>query len=152
MFGEEKDTLKPSDIAELTGRLPGVTEELEFRGMEPSTGRFQKGNKFGRPKGSRGKLTQLMLDRVAESQLSPDEVLIEIYQDPSNAPDLRFKAAAKVADLVYPRAASVEVKIEEDNGLTEEALNENLRDFLVAALGADILPPEGTVEVDDTTD
>ena len=152
MFGEEKDTLKPSDIAELTGRLPGVTEELEFRGMEPSTGRFQKGNKFGRPKGSRGKLTQLMLDRVAESQLSPDEVLIEIYQDPSIAPDLRFKAAAKVADLVYPRAASVEVKIEEDNGLTEEALNENLRDFLVAALGADILPPEGTVEADDTTD
>lgn len=152
MFGEEKDTLKPSDIAELTGRLPGVTEELESRGMEPSTGRFQKGNKFGRPKGSRGKLTQLMLDRVAESQLSPDEVLIEIYQDPSIAPDLRFKAAAKVADLVYPRAASVEVKIEEDNGLTEEALNENLRDFLVAALGADILPPEGTVEADDTTD
>lgn len=152
MFGEEKDALKPSAVAELTGRLPGVTDELESRGMEPSTGRFQKGNKFGRPKGSRGKLTQLMLDRVAESQLSPDEVLIEIYQDPSIAPDLRYKAAAKVADLVYPRAASVEVKIEEDNGITEETINAQLRDFLSVALGSDILPPEGTVEEDDATD
>lgn len=99
MFGDEKEILKPSEVAEITGRLPGVTDELEARGMEPSTGRFQKGNKFGRPKGSRGKLTQMMLDRVADSQMHPDEVLIEIYQDPSIAPDLRFKAAAKVADL-----------------------------------------------------
>lgn len=149
MFGDEKEFLKPSEVAELTGRLPGVTDELEARGMEPSTGRFQKGNKFGRPKGSRGKLTQMMLDRVADSQMHPDEVLIEIYQDPSIAPDLRFKAAAKVADLVYPRAASVEVKIEEDNGITEESINAQLRDFLKVTLGADVLPPEGTVEEDD---
>lgn len=133
-------------------RLPGVTDELESRGMNPNTGRFQKGNKFGRPKGSRGQLTQLMLDRVANTQMHPDEVLIEIYQDPTIAPDLRFKAAAKVADLVYPKAASVEVKIEEDNGISEETLNEQLKDFLVAALGKDILPPEGTVEEDDTAD
>lgn len=133
-------------------RLPGVTDELESRGMNPNTGRFQKGNKFGRPKESRGQLTQLMLDRVANTQMHPDEVLIEIYQDPTIAPDLRFKAAAKVADLVYPKAASVEVKIEEDNGISEETLNEQLKDFLVAALGKDILPPEGTVEEDDTAD
>ena len=149
MFGDEKEILKPSEVAEITGRLPGVTDELEARGMEPSTGRFQKGNKFGRPKGSRGKLTQMMLDRVADSQMHPDEVLIEIYQDPSIAPDLRFKAAAKVADLVYPRAASVEVKIKEDNGITEESINAQLRDFLKASLGTDVLPPEGTVEEDD---
>ena len=91
----------------------------------------------------------MMLDRVADSQMHPDEVLIEIYQDPSIAPDLRFKAAAKVADLVYPRAASVEVKIEEDNGITEESINAQLRDFLKVTLGTDVLPPEGTVEEDD---
>lgn len=135
MFGEE--------------RLPGVTDELESRGMNPNTGRFQKGNKFGRPKGSRGKLTQMMLDRVADSQMHPDEVLIEIYQDPTIAPDLRFKAAAKVADLVYPRAASVEVKIEEDNGLTEESINAQIKNFLISSLGVDVLPPEGSVEEDD---
>lgn len=123
-------------------RLPGVTEELESRGMNPSSGRFEKGNKFGRPKGSRGKLTQLMLDRVSEAGMSPDEVLIDLYQDPSISPDLRFKAAAKVAELVYPRAASVEVKVEEVNANNEEAINNQLRDFLSAHLGKDVLPPE----------
>lgn len=141
MFGE-KGELTPAQVAEVTGRLPGVTDELESRGMEPSTGKFQKGNKFGRPKGSRGKLTQLMLDRVAASHLSPDEVLIQIYEDPNIPPDLRFKAASKVADLVYPKAASVEVKIEEENVINEESLNAQIKDFLTGALGIDVMPPE----------
>lgn len=141
MFGE-KGELTPAQVAEITGRLPGVTEELESKGMEPSTGKFTKGNKFGRPRGSRGKLTQLMLDRVAASHLSPDEVLIQIYEDPNIPPDLRFKAASKVADLVYPKAASVEVKIEEENVINEESLNAQIRDFLTGALKVDVLPPE----------
>ena len=29
-------------------RLEGVTDEYEARGMSPSTGRFQKGNGFGK--------------------------------------------------------------------------------------------------------
>lgn len=136
MFGEE--------------RLPGVTEQLESRGMNPNTGRFQKGNKFGRPKGSRGKLTQMMLDRVAEAGLSPDEVLIDIYCDPNIPPDLRFKAASKVADLVYPKAASVEVKIEDANAVNEDAINDQIKDFLAGALGVDVLPPEGSAEEDET--
>lgn len=135
MFGEE--------------RLPGVTDELESRGMNPSTGRFQKGNKFGRPRGSRGKLTQLMLDRVAEAQISPDEVMIDIYCDPTVDPELRFKAAAKVADLVYPKAASVEVKIEDTSATSEEAINAQIKDFLAGALGVDVTPPEGSVEAED---
>ena len=145
MFGDEKE-LTPSQVAELTGRLPGVTGELEDRGMSPNTGRFQKGNKFGRPKGSRGKLTQLMLDRVAASHLSPDEVLIQIYEDPNIPPDLRFKAASKVADLVYPKAASVEIKIEDENVVNEDSLNAQIKDFLKEALGKDIMPPEENSE------
>ena len=141
MFGENGE-LTPAQVAEITGRLPGVTEELEGRGMNPSNGKFQKGNKFGRPKGSRGKLTQLMMDRVAASHLSPDEVLIQIYEDPNIPPDLRFKAASKVADLVYPKAASVEVKIEEENVINEESLNAQIKDFLTGALGIDVMPPE----------
>lgn len=147
MFGE-KGELTPAQVAEVTGRLPGVTDELESRGMEPSTGKFQKGNKFGRPKGSRGKLTQLMLDRVAASHLSPDEVLIQIYEDPNIPPDLRFKAASKVADLVYPKAASVEVKIEEENVINEESLNAQIRDFLTGALKVDVLPPEDSEDAE----
>ncbi len=147
MFGE-KGELTPAQVAEVTGRLPGVTDELENRGMEPSTGKFQKGNKFGRPKGSRGKLTQLMLDRVASSHLSPDEVLIQIYEDPNIPPDLRFKAASKVADLVYPKAASVEIKIEEENVINEDSLNAQIKDFLAGALGADVLPPEDSEDAE----
>lgn len=147
MFGE-KGELTPAQVAEITGRLPGVTEELESKGMEPSTGKFTKGNKFGRPRGSRGKLTQLMLDRVAASHLSPDEVLIQIYEDPSIPPDLRFKAASKVADLVYPKAASVEVKIEEENVINEESLNAQIRDFLTGALKVDVLPPEDSEDAE----
>ncbi|EFV9058526.1 hypothetical protein GE321_00840 [Shigella sonnei] len=147
MFGE-KGELTPAQVAEITGRLPGVTEELESKGMEPSTGKFTKGNKFGRPRGSRGKLTQLMLDRVAASHLSPDEVLIQIYEDPNIPPDLRFKAASKVADLVYPKAASVEVKIEEENVINEESLNAQIRDFLTGALKVDVLPPEDSEDAE----
>lgn len=147
MFGE-KGELTPAQVAEVTGRLPGVTDELENRGMEPSTGKFQKGNKFGRPKGSRGKLTQLMLDRVASSHLSPDEVLIQIYEDPNIPPDLRFKAASKVADLVYPKAASVEIKIEDENVINEDSLNAQIKDFLAGALGTDVLPPEDSEDAE----
>lgn len=151
MFGDEKE-LTPAQVAEITGRLPGVTDELETRGMSPNTGRFQKGNKFGRPKGSRGKLTQLMLDRVASSHLSPDEVLIQIYEDPNIPPDLRFKAASKVADLVYPKAASVEVKIEEENVINEDTLNLQIKDFLTNALGMNVLPPEEVADEEDEED
>ena len=34
MFGDEKEILKPSEVAEITGRLPGVTDELEARGFQ----------------------------------------------------------------------------------------------------------------------
>ena len=147
MFGE-KGELTPLQVAEITGRLPGVTEELESKGMNPSSGKFQKGNKFGRPKGSRGKLTQLMLDRVASSHLSPDEVLIQIYEDPNIPPDLRFKAASKVADLVYPKAASVEIKMEDENAINEETLNAQIKDFLTGALGIDVMPPEDSEDAE----
>ena len=69
-------------------------------------------------------------------------MLIQIYEDPNIPPDLRFKAASKVADLVYPKAASVEVKIEEENVINEESLNAQIKDFLTGALGIDVMPPE----------
>lgn len=133
-------------------RLEGVTDEYEDRGMSPTTGRFQKGNKFGRPKGKRNAMTQAMLDRVAQAGLSPDEVLIDIYQDPTIPPDLRFKAASKIADLVYPKAASIEVKMDDHEAMTEEQMENKIRDFLSIELGNDVLPPTEDDEDDSTED
>lgn len=130
-------------------RLAGVTDEYEHKGMNPQSGKFEKGNKFGRAKGKRNKLTQAMLDRVAQAGLSPDEVMIDIYQDPTIPPDLRFKAAAKVADLVYPKAASIEVKMDEHDALTEDQLDNKIRDFLSANLGKDVLPPSEEEDSED---
>lgn len=91
-------------------------------GVKGIKGAFKKGNP-GKPKGSRNKLTQLMLDRVAarqEAGLSAEEILCDIMQDPNANPDLRFKAAAKIADIVYPKAASVELEIDNASMSVEE--------------------------------
>ncbi|MCS5736744.1 hypothetical protein, partial [Herbiconiux daphne] len=94
----------------------------------------------GRPKGRRNVLTQMLLDHAAAAELQPFEVLYDIYQDDTIPPDLRFKAASKYADLIYPKAASVEVRIEEEN-ISEEAVDNKIRDFLFEHLGMDVLPP-----------
>lgn len=89
-----------------------------------------KPNNPGRPKGSRNKMTQKMLDRIAERQeagLSAEEILCDIMQDPNQPPELRFKAAAKVADLVYPKAASVEVEIDSHTVSKDEMDNKILQ-------------------------
>lgn len=84
-------------------------------GRNTKTGKFVKGNSVakGRPKGSRNKMTQRMLNRVCERSedgLSMEEIMMDIAQDPNMPAELRFKAAAKVSDLVYPKASSVEVR------------------------------------------
>lgn len=95
--------------------------------------RFIPGNPGGgRVKGSRNKMTQLMLDRVAsrqESGLSSEEILMDIMQDPEMPPELRFKAAAKISDLVYPKAASVEVQMD-DKRLTKSEMDAKLQSLL----------------------
>lgn len=102
---------------------------------DKDTGRFLAGNGGGpgRPKGSRNKMTQRMLDRVSARQedgLSMEEIMMDIAQDPNQPSELRFKAAAKVADLVYPRAASVEVKVEDENTMTAEQMDARIKQLL----------------------
>lgn len=96
--------------------------------------RFVPGNPGGngRVKGSRNKMTQVMLDRVAsrqESGLSSEEIMMDIMQDPDMPPELRFKAAAKISDLVYPKAASVEVQMD-DKRLTKDEMDVKLQQLL----------------------
>lgn len=109
---------------------------------EPSTssvshctgGQFKKGNP-GKPRGSRNKLTQMMLDRVAqrqESGLSAEEIMIDIMQDPKASPELRFKAASKIADIVFPRAASVELEVD-NTALSPDEIDNKIKQLLAYA-------------------
>lgn len=122
-----------------------IAKEKLNDGRDPTTGYFKKGNKFhtlSRGKDVRAKLTKLMLDRVEGTQLKPEEVLIEIYQDPKVPVDLRLKAASKVGDYIYPKASSVEVKMETNEVTSEEQINDKIKDFLVKALGKESQPSE----------
>lgn len=104
-------------------------------GRSVKTGQFMKGNTQGkgRPKGSRNKMTQRMLNRVAERSedgLSMEEIMMDIAQDPQMPAELRFKAAAKVSDLVYPKASSVEVKMDDKESMTKEQIDARLKALL----------------------
>jgi len=110
-------------------------EDVVLNGRNLKTGQFVKGNtaSSGRPKGSRNKMTQRMLNRVSERSedgLSMEEIMMDIAQDPNMPAELRFKAAAKVSDLVYPKASSVEVKMDEKENMTPEQIDWKLRELL----------------------
>lgn len=114
--------------------------EVDALGRDLKSGKFTKGAKAGpgRPKGSRNKMTQQMLNRVAvrsEAGMAMDEIMMDIAQDPKQPAELRFKAAKAVADLVYPKASSVEVKMDEKETLTKEQLDDRLRQLLSVGLG-----------------
>lgn len=90
---------------------------------------FSKGGPVGIPakpdlfRGSRGAMTQRMLERIASRQeagLSAEEILCDIMQDTKQSMELRFRAASKVADLVYPKAASVEIDVDNKQLSLEE--------------------------------
>ena len=106
--------------------------------QDAATGKFLPGHSGpGRPKGSRNKMTQLMLDRVSarsEDGLSMEEIMMDIAQDPNQPSELRFKAAAKVADLVFPRAASVEVMIDEEGSLSGEELDSRIKQLMALSM------------------
>lgn len=109
-----------------------------MEGQHPITGMFLSGNTLGkgRVKGSRNKLNQLLLDRVAERNseagLSMEEIIMDIAQDPQQPAELRLKAASKILDVVHPKAASVEVTVDESSALTGEQINEKLMEMLAS--------------------
>ena len=115
-----------------------MSEEIVNSGQDKATGRFVKGNSLGkgRPKGSRNVMTKKMLARVAERSedgLSVEEIMLDIAQDTNMPPELRFKAAAKIADIVFPKASSVEVKMDDEGKLSKEQIDTRLREILSKA-------------------
>lgn len=119
-----------------------MTDNVNENGRNIQTGKFLKGNSFGkgRPKGSRNKMTQRMLDRVCERSedgLSMEEIMMDIAQDPNMPAELRFKAAAKVADIVYPKASSVEVKMDDKEQMTKTQIDDRLKMLLAETVKRD---------------
>ncbi|MCS5737011.1 hypothetical protein, partial [Herbiconiux daphne] len=77
-----------------------------------------------------------LLDRVAsrtEDGLSMEEILMDIAQDPQSPLELRYKASSKILDLTLPRAASIEVTMEETK-LTKEQIDARLTELLSQGL------------------
>lgn len=112
-----------------------MTDEIKVDafGRDLVTGRFVPGKAKGgpgRPKGSRNSMTKKMLSRVAEAGMSPEDVLIDIYQDINMPPDLRFKAASKIADIVYPKASSVEVKMDDKENMSIQQIDDKLKQLM----------------------
>lgn len=108
-----------------------IIESLSPEGHPCAGGRnlvrntFLKGNKFakGRVKGSRNKLTQQMLDMVASARITPAEYLMDVMEMVTADPKERLAAAMKLADFVYPKAASVEVDIKDNEELSKSEID-----------------------------
>lgn len=136
--------LVPSAFDEEGNRRPGnfkaaLEDDPIEDGRNLRTGKFLPGNKCspGRPKGSRNKMTQQFLDRVAsrtEDGLSMEEILMDMAQDPKCDPDLRFKSAKTILELTLPKAASIEVTMEETK-LTKDQIDARLGELLAKGLG-----------------
>jgi len=115
------------------------SEDINVSGQDKVTGRFVKGNTLGkgRPKGSRNKLTQQMLNLFASRQevgMTPMDIMIDIYTNPDLDWELRFKAAGKAMDMVYPKASSVEVKMDDEGARTKDDIDNRLREILSKGL------------------
>lgn len=119
--------------------MGGTEPQVDSNGRCLKTGRFLPGKAKagpGRPKGSRSSMTKRMIQRVAERSeagLSMEEIMMDIAQAPDMPPELRFKAAKAVADLVYPKAASVEVKMDEAENMSIQQIDDKLKSLLALA-------------------
>lgn len=104
-------------------------------GQDPENGQFLPGNKLGkgRVKGSRNALTEQMLKRFAQRNqdgISVEEILFDIAQDAQQSAEMRFKAAAKLSDLVFPKASSVELDIEEKTDMSITDMDDRIRQLM----------------------
>lgn len=131
-----------------------IIESLSEEGHPCARGRnlvkntFLSGNNFGRgrKKGSRNKMTQQMLDMVANARISPAEYLMDVLENTTSLPEERLKAAMKLVDIVYPKAASVEIdvsgEIEMSGKELDDALATKLKGLTLSVVGSVSDKPE----------
>lgn len=68
----------------------------------------------GRPKGSRNRRTQAVLDAAEAGGISPLEFLLQVMRDGRRKFDVRFEAAKAAAPFVHPKLSSVQARVEDD--------------------------------------
>jgi len=138
MYDERCELEKEEQILSLIEK-----EEVDVLGRSLTNGRFVKGKAKpgpGRPKGSRNKMTNQMLTRVferSEHGQSMEEIMMNIAQSDEMPPELRFKAAKAVADLVYPKVASVDLKIDDLEEKSIEQIDDQLKQLIALASNRD---------------
>lgn len=118
------------------------------RGRNLVKNTFLSGNSFGRgrKKGSRNKMTQQMLDMVANSRISPAEYLMDVMENVTSTPEERLKAAMKLVDIVYPKTASVDLDVSGEVEISgkelDEALASKLKGLTLSVVGSLTDKPE----------
>jgi hypothetical protein len=97
-------------------------------------GHFAKGNQLakghGRTKGARNRLTLKLLERFEERNqdgISIEELMFDLAQGEQYDPDLRMKAAAKLADLVFPKTAQVELEIDNNDATSIGEIEDKIK-------------------------
>lgn len=63
----------------------------------------------GRPAGSSGEKTRVVREMMDERGYNPIEAMMDIAQDPTSAPELRFQANKELARFYAPQLKAVEV-------------------------------------------
>jgi hypothetical protein len=110
-------------------------ETTSNSGRDPKTGVFLKGNKIGKGsvKGSRSRLTMKLLERFEERNqdgVSIEELMFDIAQGTQYDADLRMKAAAKLADLVFPKTAQVELEVDDTATASVAEMDERIKQII----------------------
>lgn len=128
----EGDVYKGQTVVGFTAEGDPIGEN----GRNLVKGCFARGNSFGqgRKKGSRNRLTQLMLDRVAGSPLSPDELLLKLMTDSECDEKLRLQAAMKLVDIVYPKASSIEMDLNDTRETSKDDMDARIKSLLGKAV------------------
>ena len=109
-----------------------LTEEghpVNTKGTDLVTGRFAKGNNHatGRRKGSRNKLTQKLLDTMANSEVEVGEALLQMYLSEQTTPKEKISCLKTLADIIFPRTSSVELDVNDNSEKSKDAIDAELQ-------------------------
>lgn len=107
--------------------------------MRDEKGRFAAGNTFGkgRPPKALNELNRRFHERVKQLSDAGDfqigDFLIEVVRDEGMPLDLRYKADAKLADLIYGNRSHAVIE-DETERMSEAEINQRIKDLVGAVL------------------
>ena len=112
------------------------TQPLDLRNSE---GKFQKGRKIGRPKGSRNRVTAAakveQVERELGQTLDPLEGMAKIAWDEKHDIQIRLAAMRELAKYLYAQRKAVDMSIEETRGEASSLSDSDLESIIAADFG-----------------